>query len=568
MTKLNVPEKIVIGTIGIFLLVSRLAYSSFTTPSLTHDETIYAANAHSLANTGRDLTGRVSYFSLKPIHHMYAEYPASLMSLFFRLFDNPIVATHAFSILISITLPFVIAWIMHSLFKNRKLSLISIAVIALSPLNWQFSHLAYDSYFSLFFYLLGTAVYLYYPGKKLIWSIPLFFIGFFNYQGYKLLLFPLTICLYLYKTNTSNRSSQNHSTMLLPLFALILSLFYGLILLPKQDSFSRLSQTIFSDEAIKSQITHQKTILSLAPNLGRIFANKYSSISFLAFDHLFASFNPGMMFMFGEPSASGFAVWSHGFFYLIDLPLILYGLFMLASHKKYRPQALLVAGFFFIGLIPPITSTISNWYLLRTLFSYFVLLLPISLALFHSLKHPRLFVILAIIYALSSVNFAYQYYFRYPLYRSDQAELHERIAVEYAMRVGEDQKIIVYDDEPHYLYQTHLLFGKEYNQDIKIDSYNQTVYRIKNVTYTNECQSESNGEVVMVSNIFDPCKEHIASVSAQIKSPIDSGTKYFIHNDQLCRNQTLERYIRISHLNQLSFTNISNDEFCARWINE
>lgn len=555
----------------IFLVITRFIFPDYITPSITHDEMIYAANAKSLSLSATNFSQKVKLFDLKPIHHMYAEFPASLMVPGFMFIKSPILATHLLPILFSITLPFIFAWFIYEIFKDKKLSHIALLIYAVSPLLWQMSRLTYDSFFSLYFYTLGSAIYLNLKKQKSLLSIPIFFLGFFNYQGYKLLLFPLTLIIFLLKNKVASFKDIKKLKLkdyILPIFSFLLTIIFALILLPKSQTTTRLTQTIFTDQEKISQITHDSRRLSLNPTIGKYFSNDYISIMELGLNNLLGTLNPTMIFLKGEPSQSGFSAWSHGFLYLIEIVLITYGAYSMFSSKKYNYHAKMILTLFFLMLIPTIINSLSEWYLLRSLFAFTLLHIFTSFAIFSLRKNKALLIIVSAIFTISILNFTYQYYFRYPLYRSDASELHERILVEYASR-NKDQTIVIYDDEPHYLYLSHLLYKNLLTKNNIAnfqEKYINQVYEIDNVIYSNKCVTDLENYVEIYSTLYYPCQNDFPPTSKNVSSLMDSGNKYNISNDYFCDDSKLGRYIRIPTINSLEIDDLTNEDFCSRWI--
>ena len=551
------------------LLFTRLAWSASITPSLTHDELIYAGNAKAISLWGHDVTGTHGWFDLTPVHPMYAEWTASLMAPFFWLIKDPILATHALPTLFSLTLPFIFAWFVYGLFKDMRLSLIAGILLTISPLAIQFSKLTYDSFFSLFFYVLGGAIYLNLKNRQKWWAIPILIVGFFNYQGYKLLLLPWT--LFLWSWQLWGTQTKKKELSFLPLFGLIVTLMYGLILLPKQATVSRLSQTIFSDKAQIEAVTYARRKASLAPALGVYVSNRLSSSLELGLDNFLQSINPTMLFLRGEPAESGFALWTHGFFYVLDGLLIGLGLVKLFSDKKYTSKAILILLMLLASLIPTTVSTISHWYLLRCLFAYFWLYIFMAFGFQALMKYRFPFLVVSLLYVGSFLNFAYQYFYQYPLYRSDSAELHEAIAVNYAARASSLGSVIVYDDEPHYLYLSHLLYGNAFSSvdaGAVASAFASNRFQIGQITYANLCQPESNPATIVISDLYDPCDKAVRSESVSIVSLIDGGKKYRIQADRLCGAQPLNPYIRKAKLSEMNFRQPDDASFCQAWITD
>lgn len=537
----------------IVLIGTRFISGSAITPSLTHDEMIYAANAASLAHFNRAFSNNTSWFSLSPVHHMYAEWTSSLIAPFFWFIKNPILATHALPGIMSLTLPFIFGFFLYGLFKDKKLSLVAIVLLSMSPLLIQFSKLTYDSFIALYFYLLGGAIFLNLKSNWRFLAIGILTIGFFNYQGYKLILFPWTLFLWL--------ASSMKKNWFIAVFGLALTLVYGFVLLPNTSSANRLQQTILTDIPKIEAVTHNRRSISLLPTMGTYFANNIFSRMELGIDNFLGSIDPRMLFLRGEPAASGFAMYSHGFFYLIDGLMVIYGLITMFTLKKNTRISAWYLAITLALLIPSITSTLSQWYLLRSLFFYVMLYGLISFGVANALKNTYTTVLVVACYAISFAIFSYQYFFQYPVARADAGEFHERQVIEYASRASKDHHVVIYDDEPLYLYMSHLLYKNIFATTDSFESLS-----LENILYTNSCQTENTHDTIITSDIFDPCKDVVRKEDAVIVSLIDSGKKYAITNDFLCKDSELGKYVRLTKLSDFDDLQAENQTFCRRFI--
>jgi len=126
----------------IFLIWSRFYQLDLLPASLTHDETVYAISAQSFILQGTDLTQSHKPWSLTPIHPMYAEWPATIMSLGFLISHNSLFAAHFPSALMGVLLPFIFGWLLWGVWRNKQLAIIGVVIAAANPLLWQFSRLS------------------------------------------------------------------------------------------------------------------------------------------------------------------------------------------------------------------------------------------------------------------------------------------------------------------------------------------------------------------------------------------------------------------------------------------
>ena len=98
---ISLREKCVFLLGVVFLLFSRFWLLESIPVTLPRDELVYAIQARSFVEQGTTLDPQPSFWSLAPVHQMYAEWPAHIMSLGFLVSDAPLFATHFISLMSS-----------------------------------------------------------------------------------------------------------------------------------------------------------------------------------------------------------------------------------------------------------------------------------------------------------------------------------------------------------------------------------------------------------------------------------------------------------------------------------
>lgn len=586
-------KKIFFSLSGIFLIIflfwSRFYQLDLLPASLTHDEAVYAVQAKSYALQGSSLTQTHRPWSLKPIHPMYAEWPATIMSLGFLVNDNSLQATHFSSALMGVLLPFLFGWLLWGIWKNKQLAIAGVVMATISPLLWQFSRLSYDTFYSVFFYLAGGAVYVNLKNKQCWWSLPLFIIGFFQYQGLKLLLTPWLVLLFLLKFPSLKKiKNQLLKPMGLIVGAtVILSLIYGLILLPSQKTDNRLGKTIFSgSENITQQVDTDRRLSLLSP-WSKYATNKFTHSGWFMVDRFLGAFNPNLLFRYGEPNTSGFAVWTHGIFYLADAVLILLGVVALLSKKKTRWGGALILVSILIFSAPNLINIMSQWHLPRTFLAYVLLLVLTSWGSWLVWQDKFWRWIMCGVYLASTVYFSYQYFYRYPVTHLDAGTWDERIAATYA-GLAQPKEVWIYSDTPEMTFYNYLLYENLITKD-SLDEIKNTVllnqdqqnryYSLEDgITITNGCIDVTldRTHVWKIGHSF--CKtEDETLVSKQelartnrltIPAVLDSGEAYRIYGDTICQQYKLSPFVHLQHLQDLDLNHMNQQQFCQKWITD
>ncbi len=615
--------KIIFGFLGF----SRLFILDSVPATIPHDEMVYAIQAKSYVVQGTTLNQLHRPWMISPFDNMYAELPATFMALGYLLSNNPLVGAHLTSALMGISMPFILAWLVYGIWKRKDLA-IGIAVVSIfNPLFWQMSRLGYDNWYSLWFYLLGAA-FMVHDNKKLQWaSLVIFGLGFFNYQGFKLLLLPWVVVVFLLKLSvgvtpptwaairkyvlqlTHNRvTTKNLLSGLLPrlsvvLFAFLLTAFYGLVLLPNQAGVNeRLSKTIFSDSAKIAQLVDLERRQAFVSPLLNLYSNKATITLNFILDRFANAFDLNLLFLQVEPAVSGFSVWVHGIFYWIEGLLMIIGIAWLFSKPKYRLNASIILGSVVLFSLPSLINTGSEWYLLRTLLSYTMLLLLAGIGMTWVIKRRLTMLLLLPLYAIAIANFKYIYFYRYPVISLDWGNYHERLVARYITLLAErhpETKVSVHVGQPNYYYWSYLLYGDRLNSETK-DSIAQNelqdassssqIFSIDNVTFTNGCEVSADATVLVAESSFQDCETAIsnfdrskinntqaATDSAAIQNQrtfnsivaiLDSGEKLYVLDDVLCKGKNLRSYVFPTTHADVAVEKLNADQFCLNWISD
>jgi hypothetical protein len=605
----------------VFTLFTRFWLLDRLPVSLVHDETVYAAHAKSFAVQGTTLNQAISWWSLQPVHPFYAELPSVVMAPAFWFSDSPLLASHATSAVMGLLLPFIVAWLSYGIWRSKRLSVLTAFVAATNPLLWQFSRLSYDAIFSTFFYILGAALLV---NTKRWWrllSIPVFIVGFFQYQGLKLVLVPFVfgiVGLYLLEKYLPNKSSQATNTVLgfikswqtfiqksvnrkmvglwlVAAFSLVLTLFYGLYMLPNQDLSNRTDFLIFKSDTLAESVNLQRR-QSIQSPVTSVSSNKLWSIFDFMLTRASHAFNPDILFVRGETPISLFAVTTHGLFYLIDILLIGTAIYVFSqTYRKKWQMALFFCLVIMLGL-PTYINTQSEWHLLRTQLAYTMLIFPISWGLWWFSQRRWLFVPILLIYLLSVLNFSYHYFFRYPITSADRANIAERVIARYTTLAKENdpnQEIFIYSQAPQMLFFNHLLFTNQINKETVNEIAKQLSqprqkqhvdsFTLNNVTFTNDCVPAvyEDGTVHITDQHFPTCVEEMPEAEAEselekatlpqiisVPSVLDSGERYRITGDSTCDTSLMTPFVQIKNFDQFGIEKMSANDLCHHWLSD
>jgi len=554
---------------------------------ISHDEIYYVAQAKTIQLANTDPAGKWSPFSLSPAHPLFAELPGTVFSIGnFIIPNNPILAQRIISSSLSIALALSLSLLCFQFTKNKNLSGVVLTIALFNPWSFQMARMAFDAPLSLVFYFIGMN--LFFSKKKwmALLSLPIFILGFYQYQGLKL-IFPFLLALMLIVMFIKDRPKKInlpnffHAKKWHLISLLILLIFFGshLVRLQSQKVQSRLSDTIFSENnvQVKNSVAMDRAHTFSSPLTRYIINDQTTKLSIFSEKYL-ASYNLNNLFYKLEQLRNPFAVQSHGLFYLVDLPLIIYG--ALGLRKKNKPLLALLLGLLLIAPFPAAINTNDTWTLFRASLMYPPLIILSASGLYYLATRVKnggryIFVTILLIYALLAIRFFFIFFYQYPVTASENYYFAERIISNYVLRQQNlnTNSITIHANEADFLYYEVLV----HNKSITNNSLSQIfesfekgdTFTIGTATMNTSCinnEEIARGDTIITDSSVQPCDGAIPDTQKDyIKSFRDAGTYFIIYNDQLCADVSLDSYPRISK-KILSVEALTNDDFCKTLI--
>lgn len=581
---------VLIFCLGLFTRLWRL---SQVPTSLAHDEMIYAINAQSLALSGTDLTGTWKPWTLTPMHPLFAELPTIFMAPFTLLPLEPILAAKLPFVVMSLVLPIILSGIAFELLRDKKTSFFVACISLFNPWLWQFGRMGFDSYWSLFFYSLGAYLLLRLPRWQKLWALVPFIIGFYQYQGHKLAFLPwvgIFVAYLVFQHIRPNKRSRwkyqidwkkVRAPVLVFGVAAVLFLFYVFVQLPGQSSSSRIGTILLPSSPEIVQEVNEQRHLSLSTPVTGLGINKYTVWGEKLLERYAETYSPTHLFL--RSQYSGFNVWSHGVFYVLDAGLIALG--ALALWKQGREFLL---GLFAVGLVTTVLSAIignGGSFVFRPSLSlpFLLLLAGVGARYLFGWLPKWIFVFLATSYLVGIVHFAFTYFIRYPVYAAESSYFSDKILADYIRRSDPQKSIVIYTREPHFTYTAILFYNDWLNRENISQvqqSYKEESFEIRNVRLVNACIPESIEETESAMHIvrYDvlSCDEEdaqpVVSMPTQTGSSIalggvkDSGLVYRIYGDSLCQGYQLPGFVYVSSLHSFAVKEVSQEVFCRTWF--
>ena len=327
------------------------------------DEASFYINAQALATTGMDEDGNKFPLSLasiidpKPALYSYFQVP------FVLLIDNPTVAARLPAVILGLFSILAVYYFMKEV-SNKTVAVFSSILLAISPWHIVVSRATHEviaSFLFLVLALLFLTKYLKAKSSKLFLSLFTInsFLSMYLYHSAKvvvpLLVFVLLLSFYIENSQQLSKTIQKNIKQIAGV--LLLTVIAGVVSLFVQESSSRISAVSFlSDPTPQQQLLEQiySVGTQLPAQVTRIVYNKPTAYLSLAVTEYIQYFSPQFLFLKGG-FPTRYIVDGSGLLYLIELPLILFGLFM-AIRKKDK-NLLFFLSVIFLSPIPASLNT-------------------------------------------------------------------------------------------------------------------------------------------------------------------------------------------------------------------
>jgi len=346
---MNKIQKIIFWLIVAITIFPRFINLDQSPPSLSNDEISIAYDAYSISHTGRDEHNKFLPVAFQS-HNTYKAplyiYLASVTNFFF---GNSEFSVRLPSALLGSLTVLLLGWLIYLLSNNRNLSLISSAVLALSPWHIYTSRMALETNIALFFLTLGVSLWFWSINRSKHWiiipSLISFALSIWSYHTEWLLTPLLVFGLFIF----TFKKIKNYK-----LFAVGVAIFIALCFpiysnawIERGTNARANTELITKDPGVNKVLQDKNSsVFSKVSILGRTFLSNYSDYT-----------NPGYLFADGFiltrllPKEDPYTV---GLFLSTLLPFFFWGLIKV---KKVFPDSYWFIYFWLLTtpLIPSLT---------------------------------------------------------------------------------------------------------------------------------------------------------------------------------------------------------------------
>lgn len=412
--------------VGIFLRFYELS----RIPNGFHiDEAISGVNGYFISHTGRDSNN--SWLPLQtevfgdynPTGYAYLTIlPISLFGLneFATRFPGALIGS------LTILAGYLLAF---SIFKNKKIALLSAFLVAVSPWHIVFSRSSEEALVSLFFVVLGFAlVFLSFESKKIRFLIPgvlVLAVSFFMYFTPRIFvpLFLFSVLVFINSLWYRQKDLKYRNFIICSFFFLVIIV--GFLILGVKGSGNRFNQvSIFGSlgtKLIMEEQIREDGIVGTNVKVTQFFHNKLINYSLSFVSNYIEYYSGSFLFTKG-----GLPIWfkveGMGLIYLIELPFILIGLSILVVRRNKMNKIPLLW-----LLIAPITAaiTVDDMPNIRRSFLMFPMLEIVGAFGFLYILQNRkklfkklIILFVVVLFAYNFLYFLHQYFIHAPVHRN------------------------------------------------------------------------------------------------------------------------------------------------------
>jgi 4-amino-4-deoxy-L-arabinose transferase-like glycosyltransferase len=487
-------KKILNWKLGLILIILLAAFLRLwqlgSVPSgIPDDEAAYIYNAYSIWHTGKDILGNFlplsfnAHSSMSPVV-VYVTAPfVGIMGL--SAFSGRLPAA-----LVSIGSVFLLFLLVNNIFKDKRIALFSALLLAIS-----------DAVFALFFLLFG--IYLFVTNihtRKFLWSLAPFLLSFYSYHATKVFfIFLIPMLLFFYRKELLKKKKE----AVVFLSGCLLILLSFLIVVKTQTVTRQTNVSLLNDPNAATEVNWERRYNTAPWIIRTIFSNKPLYYLKAIRENYLKAFSPEYLFLSGEGGNSSAIVniYFRGELYIIELPLLLLGIYALFKNKNKFSRNFIL-GLLLISPLPS-TFTIDRNFVDRDIMMLPVLLTIIAYGLAYLLGelllykkiYRRIFVsVFVLVYLFLFTGYLYQYYYRWPVYGAEAWGTSNKDLVEFvAQAKGQYRDVYISSSDINLLMQ-YAVFEK-LDPRIVQSVWNTRPIKIYNITILAGCLNRGRGTV-------------------------------------------------------------------------
>ena len=392
--------------------------------STTNDEAAIIYNAYSIAKTGKDIAGIFLPTSINldnsfsPVYMYIAAPFVGLLGISLSSGRLPFAIMGVLGI-------YIMYLFVKALTKRESVALASAFIVAVSPWHLALTRMANDAPTALFFSLIGLYIFTsQVRSKRLLWSLPFFFLAFYSYHATKVYLIGQFVILLL----AFRKELLNSKKLAIIFITSMVTMLLIFLLFSQKMGITRQSVFIWNHPENAARFVDFERNNNSAPYwMMPIFNNKPLYYLRIIRENFLESFSMNYLFLYGETGGISdiFSVHFRGSFYIIELLFLIFGI--VALIRKPTERTGFIIGSLLISTLPS-TFTEDKAIVTRNIMMlpFFAIIMGYGVdSCIEFVKACRRPIGIAIIsigaswYLFLILGFLYQYHYRFSIYGAE-----------------------------------------------------------------------------------------------------------------------------------------------------
>ena len=298
-------NKVIFTFVLIFFLITRIYKIAAIPASVYWDEASIGYNAYSIATDLKDEWGVTLPLHFRAFGEFKLPVYIYTVAVFVKAIGLNVYAVRLPAVFYSLGTLIAVYLLIKKITGKEGLAILADFILCVSPWFFIFSRTGYEATAGLFFFLLGTYLFLLLDKKKyfLLFSVLSFLFSFYSYNSFRIVIPIWLVLLYLYKFHDLRSLKKNWVLVLVSFLFFIICMIPVYRLYKFDAGGARFAEV---------QITSKRKFLV----------------------NYFSHFSPSFLFLKGDINPRS-QIPGHGELYWIDLPLVLIGLFSIIKRRNF-----------------------------------------------------------------------------------------------------------------------------------------------------------------------------------------------------------------------------------------
>jgi hypothetical protein len=171
------------------------------------------------------------------------------------------------------------------------------------------------------------------------------------------------------------------------------------------------------------------------------------------------------------------------------------------------------------------------------------------------------------LYLIAFANFAYFYFLKFPL-QGSTFEIQNRILSKYISLYKNNTSITIFSADPKLTYREFIFYTNAYNKST-VNEINKSLkddkFVYRNISFL-PCNNSGLKDLksLIISDIS--CAKTFGKNPISIVQLKDSGKRYDIFNDKICKKYKLSSYVSNLKLSDFNMESLTEEKFCKTFI--